>query len=142
VTTGNNHIGFIRVRKRKLKGDRNWRGYGERRGTTATASMSFDLVRGVRIDGKPRHKLVLGFGSLKSWQPESKLMWFWIEAVQAMVRHGIAEHQRQRYAAEMVRKGACLPTLAQCKEFEGAVSSYSMATALEEIRAIIKATAN
>jgi hypothetical protein len=49
-TFGNYSIGFIRVHRRKLAG----RNYGRH-----TSSASYDLVRAVRVDGKPRHKFVL-----------------------------------------------------------------------------------
>lgn len=64
-TFGNYRLGFIRLRKRSLKGyDPSWREY--RPGVRATASTSFDLVRAVRVDGKPRHDFVLGLGSIKN----------------------------------------------------------------------------
>jgi hypothetical protein len=53
---GNDNVGFIRVRRRSLTP------YWEH---SATASASYDIVRAVRIDGKPRHVFVLGLGSLK-----------------------------------------------------------------------------
>ena len=44
-------------------------------------SASYDLVRAVQIDGKPRHKYVLGLGSLKDERPERgkhSLTDFWV----------------------------------------------------------------
>jgi hypothetical protein len=94
--------GFIRIRKRALHPK--WRGQ-------ATASMSFDLVRAERVNGKPRHKFVLGLGSQQSkpryWSDNVN---FWTKAILRMTRHGIPPAQRSRLIAEMVRKGARLPT--------------------------------
>jgi hypothetical protein len=97
-------IGFIRVRKRKLKGGHGF--YGKR----ATSSVSFDLVRAVRVDGKPRHEFLLGFGSQKDIECNHDLCRFWVHAIHRMTRHELAEEQRQRLISEMVRKGARLPT--------------------------------
>src|SRR5262245_29783500 len=65
ATFGNDAtIGFIRTRKRKIKGGHpDWREYRALNGKLATTSISFDLVRAVRVNGKPRHEFVLGFGS-------------------------------------------------------------------------------
>jgi hypothetical protein len=120
VNFGNDGIGFIRVRKRKLKGGhpsvreriREWPGYYSER---ARESASFDLVRAVRVDGKPRHQFVLGLGSQKDRERQG-LEWFWVRAIYRMAKHGLADDQRQRLIAEMVRKGARLPTLAKCEE--------------------------
>jgi hypothetical protein len=66
-------VGFIRVRKRKLKPKYRW--HTPSRGRYAgisrkveipdssVESVSYDLVRAVRINGKPRHKFVLGWFS-------------------------------------------------------------------------------
>jgi hypothetical protein len=116
ATFGNDGVGFIRVRKRKLKGghpeSRGWRARG---GVLATASTSFDLVRAVRVNGKPRHEFILGLGSQKNVQPNG-YGWFWVRVIWRMTKHGLSEHQRQRLFAEMVRKGAQLPTIAQCED--------------------------
>ena len=77
-TIGNDTIGFIRVRKRKIKGGHaEWRDYHAANGTLAETSASFDLVRAVRVNGKPRHEFVLGLGSQKNVLWASKLAWFW-----------------------------------------------------------------
>jgi hypothetical protein len=105
------HYGFVRVRKRKLKGGSH--------GWLAKASVSFDLVRAVRVNGKPRHKFVLGLGSQKGerrgWH--DNVMRFWTSAVRRMRRHGIPEEEQRRILAEMVRKGARPPTLADCEDY-------------------------
>ena len=99
-TFGNdNTLGFIRVRKRKLKG-----GHASVRslpvfyGARATASESYDLVRAVRVDGKPRHVFVLGLGSLKTPERDERneIGQFWLLAIGRMVRHGLTDDQRQR----------------------------------------------
>lgn len=114
ATFGNDNLGFVRVRKRKLKGGHPHALYGK----GPLASASFDLVKAVRIDGKPRHVFVLGLGSLK--QPthrESERMWFWVRAVQSMRRHGLNDEQCRRLLADCVRKGAPKPTAKECRWF-------------------------
>lgn len=116
---GNDVIGFIRVRKRKLKGGHpSVRTFPSFYGQRATSSTSFDLVRAVRVGGKPRHEFLLGLGSQKNIDRHGRhdLCWFWSSAVRWMVKHGLAEDQCRRLIAEMVRKGARLPTIAQCEE--------------------------
>jgi len=99
---GNDGVGFIRVRKRKLKG---------------STSASFDLVKAVRLDGKPRHKFVRGFGSQKDTDDSWALCGVWDHAIGRMVKNGLAEDQRARLVAEMVRKGAQLPPSIECDKF-------------------------
>jgi hypothetical protein len=115
VTTG---LGFIRVRHRKLNGGHPYlRAYRERNGRPPlTESVSFDLVRAVRIDGKPRHKFVLGLGSQQNVDdhPHGPIL-FWVDAVCKMKRHGLDGNDRRRLADEMSRKGARPPTIAQCE---------------------------
>jgi hypothetical protein len=94
-------LGFIRVRKRRLK--------------DGASSASYDLVRAERVGGKPQHKFVLGLGSLKDYDRcDYGVMWFWVKAVHRMKRHELDQNQRDHVAADMVRKGACLPTAKQC----------------------------
>jgi hypothetical protein len=115
ATFGNDAIGFIRVRKRKIKGGhRDWRAYRAQQGILATTSASFDLVRAVRVNGKPRHQFVLGLGSQKDIDRRD-LCWFWSRAVHRMIQHGLAEAQRAHLISEMVRKGARVPTIEQCE---------------------------
>jgi hypothetical protein len=113
-----NDAGFIRVRKRKLKGGHpDWRAYRARQGSLATTSMSFDLVRAVRVNGKPRHEFILSLGSLKDYERHG-VVWFWIDVVRRLTRHGLDADQRKRLAAEMVRKGARLPTADACNQYD------------------------
>jgi hypothetical protein len=113
---GNDAIGFIRVRKRELKGgSRGWRDYRARNGTLATTSASYDLVRAVRVNGKPRHEFVLGLGSQKDIE-SAHIGFFWARAISRMIRHGLAEPRRHRLIDEMRRNGARLPTLEQCDQ--------------------------
>jgi hypothetical protein len=114
---GNDAIGFIRVRKRSLKGGHPVRRYRSGPGKLQTGSMSFDLVRAMRVNGKPRHEFVLGLGSQKNvdWH-NNEIIYFWARAVHRMTDHGLVERQRQRLIAEMVRKGARLPPRAQCEQ--------------------------
>jgi hypothetical protein len=109
-TFGNDTAGFIRVRKRELKGGHPlWR-------TRATASRSFDLVRAVRVNGKPRHLFVLGLGSQKSAaRGDLEIARFWGRAVARMTAHGLEEHQRRRLIDEMIRKGALAPRPEHCE---------------------------
>jgi hypothetical protein len=136
--TFGNDAGFIRVRKRKLKGGhpdlRTWR---LREGRAAIASTSFDLVRAVRVNGKPRHKFVLGLGSLKSYERGS-IVWFWVRVVWRLTKHGFDADQRRRLAAEMVRKGARLPMADECRAYsEGWQGRYE--AEVDEIASWIKA---
>jgi hypothetical protein len=109
-TFGNDTIGFVHVRKRALKGghysSRYWR---TKAGLVATEAYSFDLVRAVRINGKPRHQFILGFGSQKNVFRDCDLVHFWMDAVRRMARHGLAELQRRRLVGQMARKGAKFP---------------------------------
>jgi hypothetical protein len=110
---GNDTPGFVRVRKRSCSS------HG------ATASWSFDVVRAFRVNGKPRHKFMLGLGSqrrivtdVEYWgDGGSELIRFWMRAIGRMRRHGITEERRRSLVAEMVRKGAHWPTTSQCREF-------------------------
>jgi hypothetical protein len=106
-------VGFIRVRRRKLKGGHPmWQGHH----TSARASASFDLVRAMRVGGKPRHQFVLGLGSLKDNHREGVLALFWAHAIRRMARHGLTLAQRRCLIDELVRKGAPLPTVEQCRD--------------------------
>jgi len=58
---------------------------------------------------------VLGLGSQKDKDGEHTLCWFWERAIRSMAKHGLTEGQRQHLIAEMARKGARLPTIAQCE---------------------------
>ena len=101
---------FVRVRRRKLKGghaDSRYR--RESRGILQTASASFDLVRAVRIDGKPRQKFLLGLGSLKFPIGERELAWFWWRALRSMISYGLSEERRAGVMLELERKGVPLP---------------------------------
>jgi hypothetical protein len=80
----------------------------------ATSATSFDLVRAVRVNGKPRHEFLLGLGSQKDYEDDAKVVPFWATAISQMAWHKIADHQRSRLIADMVRKGARLPTPEQC----------------------------
>jgi hypothetical protein len=95
--------GFIRVRRRDVRATV-WK--------RATTSESFDIVRAVRIDGKPRHKFVLGLGSLKGYDRDSS--WnraaFFCLANFRMARFaGLNEAQRRHFIDELIRKGIALP---------------------------------
>jgi hypothetical protein len=108
ATFGNDNVGFIRVRRRTLTP------YWE---DGATVSASYDLVRAVRVDGKPRHKFVLGLGSQKDVERSGHVGHFWDRAVGRMIRHGLTEARRRYFLTEMVRKGATLPSRKQYAQF-------------------------
>jgi hypothetical protein len=112
---GNDGLGFIRVRRRKFTGKPDWRSCREREGKPLpTESVSFDLVRAVRIDGKPRHKCVLGLGHLLNVDEYGGyLVNFWLHVISRARRHGLGVEIRRRLADEMIHKGARLPTTAQ-----------------------------
>jgi hypothetical protein len=117
ATFGNDAV-FVRVRRRQLKGGHpHRRPYRER---LITESASYDVVRAVRIDGKPRQKFIVGLGSLKTPIPESggwSLARFWHRALRKMRRRGLSEQQRRHVIAAMIRKGVPKLTKAQCKKF-------------------------
>jgi hypothetical protein len=73
-------------------------------------------VKAVRVDGKPRHKFVLSFGSQKDTDRDIHLCWFWAHATHRMIRHGLTRAQRQRLIAELIRKGARVPPVAAMQE--------------------------
>jgi hypothetical protein len=101
-------LGFIRVRRRTFSAS-----YPQKLGAA-----SYDLVRAVRIDGKPRHTFILGLGSLRDERPERgkhSLMDFWTSAITRMQHHGLGKLQRQQLAEAMVRKGVPLPSSDQCR---------------------------
>jgi hypothetical protein len=101
---GNDTAMFVRVRKRKL--------------LKHGASASYEIVRGVRVNGKPTQKFLLGLGSLKTpLRRTHELSWFWHRALAKMRRHGLSESQRRRVVAAMIRKGAPKLSKAQCKRF-------------------------
>src|SRR5215216_1224186 len=99
-------IGFVRVRKRKLKGSQR-AAYGR----SITSSASFEIVRAVRVDGRSTHRFVLGLGSQKSIDPAGPC-WFWLRAIRRMIEHGLTTSERFRLLAEMLRKGARPPGFA------------------------------
>jgi len=117
-------VGFIRVRKRKLKPKFRW--YKKDKGRYAgmyrqvkdkdapTQSFSYDLVRAVRINGEPRHKFVLGFGSpVGRWYND--IVPFWVRAFGKMGRHGFTKEQQFQIADQLRRKDIPLPTVKECK---------------------------
>jgi hypothetical protein len=80
-----------------------------------TQSFSYDLVRAVRINGKPRHKFVLGFGSpVSRWY--NSVEPFWLRAFARMARHGFSKAQQFEIAEQLKRKGIPLPSVKECKE--------------------------
>jgi hypothetical protein len=106
-----NDAHFVRVRRRKLNGCQH------HHGRIITASSSFDVVRAVRINGKPRHKFLFGLGSLKEPTAVWALLWFWSDALRRMNDHGLDQRQRLRLIDALVRKGVPKPPLAECERF-------------------------
>jgi hypothetical protein len=124
---GNDSPGFIRVRKRRLKGGhQDWRAYRARTGTLVTASISFDLVKAVRFNSKPRHKFVLGLGSQKDRATGRDAAHMLLLAIGKMKRHGLDERQRCALLAELIRKGVRRPTITECEEWNrfGSFTQY------------------
>ena len=103
-------------------------------------SLTFELVRAVRIDGKPRQQFLLSLGSLR-YQRGSKLVWFWVHAIILMRRGGLDLHQRRNLGDQIHRKGAPLPTAAECDEFDDAARRLHCEGPLEELRALTSASA-
>jgi hypothetical protein len=105
LVTTDETVGFIRVRKRKLKPDYLGR---------IRESVSYDLVRAVRINGKPRHKFVLGFGSPVSRYYDSAVP-FWGRVFARTAHHGFSKPQQFQIADQLRRKNIPLPTVKECK---------------------------
>jgi hypothetical protein len=107
-TFGDYGLGFVRVRKRKL-------GFNYHGNTT---SVSYDLVRAVRVNGVPRQKFILGLGSFKhGGEPRLHIGWFWSDVFDKMQLAGLNVEQQHKLADEMVRKGAPRITAAQYEDF-------------------------
>lgn len=124
-------VGYVRIRKRTLKGGRP--GRSSRCCERARSSVSLDLVRAVRVNGKPRRRFVLGLGSLKD-ERERRLMRFWVNALGSMRRYGLDARRRRKFAFEIVRKGAPLPTAAECDEFDQRLQHEATALEVRELR--------
>jgi hypothetical protein len=117
-------VGFIRVRKRKLKPKYRWSKSKDKWGChykiwdkSALVSLSYDLVRAVRINGQPRHKFVLGFGSPASrYMSERRgITFFWMHSFDRMEEHGFPREQRFHIAEMLACKGIPLPTVKECR---------------------------
>src|SRR4051812_39730797 len=106
---------FIRIRHRRLKGGHpDMRAYRRAMGTLSTQSASYDIVRAVRIDGKPRHQFVCGMGSIRPDVSERDLARFWIGALRNLRRAGFNEEQRRKAVAMTHQKGVPLPPREAC----------------------------
>jgi hypothetical protein len=79
-----------------------------------TQSFSYDLVRAVRINGKPCHKFVLGFGSPVSRWSKSTIG-FWTRVLARTEKHGFTKDQQFQIADQLRRKGIPLPSVKECK---------------------------
>jgi phage-related protein len=93
-------VGFIRMRKRQTK--------------TWGDAANYDIVRAVRINGKPTHQFVLGLGSVHEGNQNSGNVTFWMDAIERMTKHGLSPSERAYFVAACERKGARLPTRQQC----------------------------
>jgi hypothetical protein len=103
------------ITRRHMSADRlaRWLGVTSFYGKRARASMSFDLVKAVRVDGKPRNKFVLGLGSQKDGVTGRIAAHLLLIAISRMKRHGLNETQRRLLLSEMIRKGARRPTITE-----------------------------
>jgi hypothetical protein len=133
------NYGFIRVRRRKLKGGPiDWREFRARHGHLVTNARSFDLVRSVRIDGKPRQKFLLGLGSIKEHADDRALCFFWSRVIFRLNKYGIAEDRRREIINEMADKGAQLPARKERKRFSEGWRDYpDYGEAMSELSAVI-----
>ncbi len=86
---GSKNIGFVCVRRRRLK--------------DGGSAVTFDLKHSVRVDGKPRHKFVMTLGSQRSDRDHAG---FWQHVSDRMASRGLDAAQRARLIAEVRRKGA------------------------------------
>ncbi len=82
------HIGFVCVRRRRLKDG------GE--------AVTFDLKRSMRVDGKPRHEFVMTLGSQRSDRDHAG---FLVRVNERMARRGLDQAQRRRVIADRIKKG-------------------------------------
>jgi hypothetical protein len=85
---GAKNIGFVRVRRRMLKG--------------GARSASFDLLRSIWNGGKPTHKFVMTLGSQRSDRDHAG---FLVRANERMAKLGLDPAQRQRVIADVIKKG-------------------------------------
>lgn len=119
-------VGFIRFRRRKLKPKFRWSKGKDKWGfrykiwdKAAPVSLSYDLVRAVRINGQPRHKFVLGFGSpvsvSKCVGERRVITFFWMHSFDRMEEHGLPKEQRFHIAEMLAGKGIPLPTVKECR---------------------------
>jgi hypothetical protein len=138
-------VGFIRVSKRKLKPKYRWSKGKDKWGChykiwdkSAPVSLSYDLVRAERINGEPRHKFVLGFGSPASaskyvGEPRGVTL-FWTRSFDRMGKHGLSKAQQFQIAEQLKRKGIPLPSVKECRaakakqiEWNAAYPDFSIA---------------
>lgn len=136
---GNDVAVFVRVRKRKLK--MKWV-HGRRRNicyrckrfdNLPTVSASYDVVRAVRINGKPRQKFIAGLGSLQTPISTWGLLWFWRDALAKI--QIFSERQRSSIFAGLIRKGVGTVTKADCQEF---VEHYKNWMKLEDFADLLR----
>src|SRR6516225_7304199 len=104
-------IGFIRVRNRKLSPRSPEKVWGTVR---PTAAASYDIVRAVRVNGKPRHEFVLGLGTRGNNDTSRDNVWFWMGALERMIEHGLTKAQRDHFVSALVRKGVAIPSSKEC----------------------------
>ena len=83
---------------------------------SSTESGSYDLVRAVRINGQPRHKFVLGFGSPVGSRLGQSPIEFWMRVLRSTKGHGFTKAQQSQIIEQLKRKGIPLPTLEECKK--------------------------
>jgi hypothetical protein len=123
-------VGFIRVRKRKLKPKYRWSKGKDKWGChykiwdkSAQTAVSYDLVRAVRISGQPRHKFVLGFGSpVSRWY--NSVEPFWARAFASMARHGLSKAQQFEIAEKLRRKRIPLPSVNECEQGDDVLIAF------------------
>jgi hypothetical protein len=117
------------VRRRALKGGPPG-GY--------TAARSFDLVQAVRINGRPRQKFLLGLGSQKDVERyEGDVVHFWLLALFRLKERGFKPKRRRQIVAQMIKKGARLPSLADCNNEDLTVNHWYSAAEKRELRAAV-----
>jgi hypothetical protein len=134
--TFGNDACFIRVRHRKLKGgggDPGWREYMIEQGERALVSASYDVVRAVRIDGKPRQKFLCGLGSIKQDKRHNALSW-WRGAICRMMRAGFNPEQRRRIIIQAAAKGVPLPSRDDCLKYAEQAASLPYQMPVEAAR--------
>ena len=101
---------FVRWKRRQLKKDRGW-DFVDKRHKPAPVLLSAVLVESVRIDGKPRQRIVRYLGSIHDAEltDTQGALWrrhFWTVADRRLADMALADAQRVQIVAQLEDGGA------------------------------------